>query len=287
MAEADEKTDAAAAADEIKSRLEKSERESAILRASEAESKRRMAASAAEAARFKTQAETAQAGALASTITGLEQERDRLKGEHQQALADGEFAKVSDLQFQMSEVATKLTNAHAHKAHIDAVAKDTSKDTSIKDAPFDKEAFLSGRSPASAAWLREHDQYFTDPAFQSRVAGAHSLAVGKELKVDSPEYFAFIEKHALGEGDGDGEGESTTTRKPAAKGGKVNVAAPPSRDGNTGAVKLRPGDRYISAEMRHYAEDVCNVTAEQYYDSYLDLVKEGKIEDRFNVLSRR
>lgn len=291
MAETAEKTgnEADGAAEDIRGKLAKSERDAAISRAALAEAQRRSTSSAAEAERFRTQAESATTIAITSTITGLEQERDKLKADLSQAMADGEFTKVADIQFQMSEVASKLTNATAQKAHLDATRpKGDGKDPTLTDRekPFDKEAYLAARSPESAAWLREHDQYFTDAAFQNRVAGAHNLAIGKGLKVDTPDYFEFIEKHALDDlGSGDDPYIPPGKKKEETK-GKVPFAAPPSRDGGTAAPKLRPGDRYIPADMRDYAERVCNVKPEEYYDQYVGMVQEGKIEDRFGVFKR-
>lgn len=277
------KDDAAAATATLQERVQKSDRALAIERAARAEAERRGKASAADAERYRAQVETSAVSQNDATITSLQSDRDRLKKEYSAALEAGDFEKSADLQFQMGEVATKLTHATAYKNQLEAKAKEKPAEG------FDRETFINKQTPATAAWLRQHEDYFTDDKLRSRVAGAHNLAIGQGIVQDTPEYFEFVEKtagikqdEATGDDPAPVKRETTTPRA-----GQQRFAAPPTRDGGSmGGPKLKPGDRYISPEMRRAAE-ICDVKPEQYYDDYVKLVQEGRISDTYNVMNRR
>jgi hypothetical protein len=46
----------------------------------------------------------------------------------------------------------------------------------------------------TAAWMRRHKDWVTDPRKNAKVTGAHSFAVSEGLTPDTDEYFEFVEK---------------------------------------------------------------------------------------------
>jgi hypothetical protein len=55
------------------------------------------------------------------------------------------------------------------------------------------EAFISQRTAPTAAWLREHKDWITDPAKADRLTKAHHHALSEGRVVDSPSYFESVE----------------------------------------------------------------------------------------------
>jgi hypothetical protein len=56
------------------------------------------------------------------------------------------------------------------------------------------EAFTTGMSSKSAAWIRAHPECVTDQKKNARMLAAHNLAIADDVLVDSEEYFRRIEE---------------------------------------------------------------------------------------------
>lgn len=286
--------------DVLEKKLEKSERAAAIARASQSEAERRAAASAAEAQRYRTQAEQGQSANVTAQVAALEADRDKLKREYAQHLADGEFEKASDVQFQMSEVAAKLTQWQGAKAHLEAAKDGKGKEEKpAAGTPEEqREAFINSRSAATGAWLREHPDYFTDPKLQARVTGAHNMAIGNDIKVDSQEYFEFIEKQAgLTQDDDGGEVVESEVKQPVSKMPKagqkrVPVSPAPSREATGAPVKLKAGEIHLNEAMMNGArlagiEATDKAGLESYHNDYVKRFRAGEISDWAGIMTRK
>lgn len=281
------------AGDVLEKKLEKSERALAIERASRSEAEKRGAASAAEAQRYKSAAEGGKMAQVQAQISGLEAERDKLKREYAQHLADGEFEKASDTQFQMSEVAAKLTSLASDKATLEETKGKEPEKAPIGTAAEQREAFINSRSPATAAWLREHSDYFTDAKLQARVTGAHNLAVGNGLTVDSQEYFEFVEKTAGMTSEEEGETEDVEkvrTKQPGKK--NIPFSAPPSREATGAGPRLKAGDMHLNEAMMRGAamagiEATDKAGLESYYNDYVKRFRNNEISDWAQIMTRK
>lgn len=283
MAGEDDKNDAAAALAKANDMIKERDRALAIERAARSEAERRGTLSAAEAQRLKKTLEDSATGQVDTHISSLKTKAETLKKDYSAALAEGDFDKAADLQMQMGEVAAQLTNAQGHKTQLEhrkANGGDAAPGT------FDKEGYIAKQSARTAAWLREHDEYFTNPALQAKVTGAHHMAIGNGLKIDSDEYFAFIEKNA---GIGETKADDTPTppaRQPGPRPGPRAPAAPPTREGAPlqRPANLRPGDRYIPAAMAEAAK-MCGVDVNEYHDEHVRLYKEGRVGDTYGLFA--
>lgn len=280
--EEDKKDDPAVELAKANDTIKERDRSLAIERAARSEAERRGTLSAAEASRLKQTLDASATGQVDTAIAALKTQADSLKKDYSTALGEGDFDKAADLQMQMSAIAAKLTNAEGHKAGLEHQKANPP----AGNGQFDKEGYIARQTARTAAWLRSHDEYFTDPALQARVQGAHHLAVGNDIKVDSDEYFTFIEKQAgmTDEPVSQAKGDSPPHQAGPRPGPRA-PAAPPTREGVPlqRPANLRPGDRFIPAEMRSAAE-LCGNTPEQYHDEYVRLVKEGRITDKFNIV---
>jgi hypothetical protein len=118
-----------------------------------------------------------------------------------------------------------------------------------------RDAFLASRTDATAAFLRENPQFFTDEAAFRRMTGAEALARGRGLAVDTQEYFNLIKQEA-----GVAQPEASPTYRPPETPATPSprnappTAAAPSREAPQPGGKVRPGDVYVSAEDKTAAE---------------------------------
>lgn len=291
-----------AAGEELEKKLQKSQRAEAIARASASEATRRASSSAAEAQRYKSAAEQGQVATATSKVAELEAARDKLQGEYQSALEGGDFKVASELNFKMNEVAAELVGWRQLKTNLEGEGKDGGKG---KDKPQlseeeKREAFINSKSPETAAWLRAHPEYFTDPNVQNMVHGAHNLAMGKKIKADTPEYFEFVEKTAGMTGDGDDveeddeEEPEVVEHKPLKRAGqKRPLGAPgPSREQTGAPPKIKSGEVHLNAKMMEGAK-LAGIEAtdkeglKSFHENYVKQVNAGEISDWAGIMRRR
>jgi hypothetical protein len=120
-----------------------------------------------------------------------------------------------------------------------------------------RDAFIASRTDATATFLRDNPQFFTDQAAFDRITGAEGLARGRGLTIDTPEYFALIKQEA-----GVAEPAASPTYRPPEvpretppdQRGAPPPSAPPSRDAGGQGGRTRGGDVYVSPEDKQAAE---------------------------------
>lgn len=286
----------AAAGDDLQARVAELERQSALDRAALAEAKRRGSASAAEAQRYKKVAESGQIGQVETQITALTSTKEKQQRELAEALAAGDFDKASEIQFAMSETASKLLAFNGHKTQLEAQAKRPDPATDLASR---KEQILSTVSAPTAAWLREHDKYFEDPEYNALVLAGHHSALAKKIAPDTPEYFAHVERvMAESENDNDDPGPRRGATRDEAPNGprpgpKKITSMPPTRESrrNGGALNEREGDRTYTDEMLRAAA-LCGITRtdteglKSYHDEYKRKYDAGLISDWAGIMRR-
>lgn len=281
--EEDKGNETAAALAKANEEAAEARRALAIERAARSEAERRGTASAAEAARLKDTLAATATNTVETELNSLKTKADTLKKDYAAALGEGDFDKAADIQLQMATVAAQMNNVEGAKHRIEHEKKNPPQN----NGGVDKEGYIAKQTPRTAAWLRQHPEYFENPALQSKVTGAHHLAVGNGLQIDSDEYFSFIEKQT-GMDTGAAQEQHDPPphqQRPGPKPGPRTPAAPPTRDGAAlqRPANLRPGERFIPAEMRAAAE-MCGNTPEQYHDEYVRLVNAGQLTDKYGIV---
>lgn len=291
----------AGAGEDLRDRIDELERQNALSRAALAEANRRGNASAAEAQRYRKQAESGQIGQVDTEIGALKTTKEKLQKEYAEALAAGDFDKASEIQFAMSETASKLLAFNGHKTALEAQAKRPAADPAT-DLAARKEQILSTVSAPTAAWLREHDKYFEDPAYNALVLSGHHSAVAKGITPDTPEYFAHVEKVMAGDDAGDTGRTREDGRRGASPdeapngpkpGPKKITSMPPTRESRKsgGAIRERDEDRRYTDEMLKAAA-LCGITRtdteglKSYYDEYKRKFDAGIISDWAGIMRR-
>lgn len=210
-----------------------------------------------------------------SQVTGLlaerEEEAERLQAEHSTAADAGDHKRMAQIAYRLGKIGAEVTNLNVVKGQFENDRGNALRQPAPSAPPpapgewttvgMSRELFLNGdasrniqsRSEATKAFLRENDDFFTNPDVYNAVMGAHSLAIGRgaqqadgtfrKLTADSPEYFRFIREQA---------GMSGTRSQ--SRGSSAPPSAPPSRDAVGPSGRARNGDLHISAEQRRAAE---------------------------------
>lgn len=206
-----------------------------------------------------------------------------LERQYEEALDLGENKKLVSINSEMLDAKIKLRSLTGAKEGYEKW-KDSRKDFWDKKrkevertAQIDPDAFNADDYTSEAlTWINKHPEFKTDKKFRSRAVGAHHIAEAEGIKVDTPEYFEFIEKQlGLGDNGATEEDESAEAdamsaaakvdapaKKPAQK---FQTQLPPSRDAGG---QQRQGSQRIKklSAAEKEAADISGMTPEEYWD---------------------
>ena len=131
---------------------------------------------------------------------------EQLQAEHARALEVGDYTKSSQLQMEMSRIATRIETLENGKAQLEQNRNQQLLQPAQQPRQMSEaeriEADLSRFDARAVTWIKKHTdasgmpKYYTDPQFQARVIGAANLALGNGMAENSPEYFDFVERTA-------------------------------------------------------------------------------------------
>lgn len=184
---------------------------------------------------------------VTSAIEQVKQSQSLLRSQYAEALAAQDFEKVADLQFEIAETAQKKITLENGLEQLKNAPKPA-------PAPQNDavEALAAQLTPKSATWIRAHPDFARNPRLNQRLIAAHNLAESHDIAVDTPEYFAHVEK-TLGLSQADElPGERPLSEASEAVSNRAPPAAPPSRNAGGGG----SGSRVVrlSAAQRDAAE---------------------------------
>lgn len=255
------------------------------------EARLRVAAERARADTLRT-AEDASFTSVSTALAATEREITSLKDEMKNAFEAADYGKAADISSRLGELAaeardlsrgkeeyertrTERLNESVRPAAPQIVASTAAERSVLSELGVpSRDAFLATRSPQTADWLRQHPEFFTDPAAFKRISGADTLAQGRGIRPDTPEYFDFIGKESMS--DTRGADRRATEREPPAG------AAPPSREGRgpTGRpAGTKSGDVYVTQEQKQAAQWL-GIDPAEYARSEADLRARGEIPYR-------
>lgn len=167
-------------------------------RAARADAERRAETSRKEAETARTEVVEHQGDSIASGIAAAEAEANSAEQAYAAAMEAGNFADAAKAQRRMARAEAETVRLNEGKDDLEArkvaPAKGETR-TEQRRAPDDPvEAYIQGRSEPTAKWLREHRDWVTDEKKNRKLTAAHWQAVDDNgLKVDTPEYFEFVE----------------------------------------------------------------------------------------------
>lgn len=203
-----------------------------------------------ESVSFKTQAEQAQYEAVATAHDSATARMTQLEDDMADAMERGDFKASSKAQAEMSRLGPRVAQLEDAKAEMEAARKAAPTPTRTQPpSPADPfEAHLATMSPQSASWVRAHPEYLKDKLKYSKLLSAHHDAAGEGMTIDTPEYFAHIERR-LGLREAESQGRVANAPAPRER----TMAAPVSRAPVGGAprnareVTLTPAQREAAA----------------------------------------
>jgi hypothetical protein len=175
---------------------------------------------AAEVRRAKEKVETA------NYLMTVKSEAQAAEHAFEQANEMGDYKAAAREARRLAAAATRETAAEAHSQALESTRPTTGN-------PF--EDHLANFTDRTAAWMREHPDWVTDPRKNAKLTGAHHLAVSEGLTPDTDSYEAFVEK-TIGLRGGNGNGSSRN-------GGNMRVES-----------KINPGDHrtHVTDDGRVY-----------------------------------
>jgi hypothetical protein len=248
----------------LKAKLAESERRAAEARAAQQAAEQRERERANEAARAKTEVQDTNVQLVTNAIETVKQSTEMLKAQYAEAMQAGDYGKVADIQVEMAKNASRQLTLENGLEQMKAAPKPQA--AQIADPV---EQFASQLTPRSAAWVREHPQYVTDPRLQQRMLAAHNLAVTDGVVVDSDDYFSAVERTlGLAQEEPGAQAAQVTQRR------QSPPAAPVSRgQGGNGSA---PTTIRLSAEEREMAA-MMGQTEQEYARAKAALIKEGRL----------
>lgn len=210
---------------------------------------------------------------VSNAIETVRQTNDVLKANYREAMAVGDYDSAADIQASMVENAAKLQQLEQGRKALEKTPDYEVPDPYMPSDPV--EALASQLSPRSAAWVRSHPEYATDPKLYQKMLAAHNLAVTDDIEADTDEYFEAIEttlriRSAPRGYDSDA---SSQAAKPTQRRSSP-PAAPVSRGGSgTGS---RTNVVRLTAEEREMAS-LMGMTEKEYAISKMELKKSGRM----------
>jgi hypothetical protein len=168
---------------------EKAAREAEKRRADDAERHAREASEGERLARTEKQA--TELDLVTNAISTVTQANDALEAKYAEALGAQDYAGAAKIQREMTKNSANLLQLENGKAALEKAPKPQAR------APVDAvEEFISRigpEYPRSREWLRAHPEFARDAKKNRQMLAAHELAMSRDLKADSDEYFASIE----------------------------------------------------------------------------------------------
>lgn len=224
--------------------------------------------------RLRGEAQNNDLQTITSAIEMVRSKQENTKTALKKALVDGDVDSIADLQEEIAKNANSIAQLEAGKEAIENKPKNTP-NSQNDDAVESLAKQLSSRS---ARWVRDHPEYARDPKKYQAMIGAHNVAIGNGISVDSDEYFSEIER-VLGVSSpaskqNDDEDPLKDAAKTTSRRSSLPPAAPASRSAST------PGNKSnvvrLSAAEREMASDL-GMTEEEYAKNKMDLVRQGRM----------
>lgn len=182
---------------------------------------------------------------VSTELDAANREMDEHKRAYKDAFTAGDADAMAEAQAKIGRAAAKIDRLEIAKdappvrpTQPDAMPRrpaapisperyaDLARNGFVGASPSEQEMFIAERqSSATAAWLRQHPQFFSDPKFNRTVRAADVEWDGAK---DTPEYFAFVERKL-------GLTQEPAQDPPAARAGSARTEKSAADTGTAGA----------------------------------------------------
>lgn len=159
------------------------------------EAERRARQGQTDASEGYRRAREAEHDAIVNALANAQSQMAQAKAAYKQAWIDQDPDKAAELSGVIGDAAARIRQLEDGRAEIEARNARPVPQQQAPDEAGRREAFMNTLPPRSAAWIRDnYERYWGSNQFQSMVAGAHQLAVGRGIQPESDAYFRFIEE---------------------------------------------------------------------------------------------
>lgn len=249
-----EKKEAAAATPpdavkELKAQYDELEAKAERDRKAREDAERRAADSARDAARLRQEATTArsqvadsQLDTIKTALAAAKSEVDTAKRDIKLAGESGDYGALAEAQERLSTAAAQALRYDEAQADLEANKKVAPKADAPIEAPRGPtdpvDAYVQGRKPQTAQWLRSHPEYVTEPRKNLKLNAAHTDALAEGIEPDTDPYFEHVEKFLGLRNDNIAKAE---TPKPKTK-ASVSSTGGGTNGGSGNEVRLSAGE---------------------------------------------
>jgi len=237
-------------------------------RAARIDAERRAQAANEQVHRASNEVDDTNLRLVESAIGTIKNETATLKARYRDAMAAGDFDFAAEVQEAMSNNAARLLQLENGKQAMEN--RRQAPPVAYSDPV---EAFASQLTPQSAAWVRKHPEFVTNPRLNQKMIAAHNLAMADGVEADTPDYFGYVEG-ILGVREVSRNETATSAAAAPTQRRASPPAAPVSRNGTgTGS---RPNVVRLTADEREMAA-LMGQSPEEYAKNKIALIKAGKI----------
>jgi len=237
-------------------------------RAARIDAERRAQAANEQVHRASNEVDDTNLRLVESAIGTIKNETATLKARYRDAMAAGDFDFAAEVQEAMSNNAARLLQLENGKQAMEN--RRQAPPVAYSDPV---EAFASQLTPQSAAWVRKHPEFVTNPRLNQKMIAAHNLAMADGVEADTPDYFGYVEG-ILGVREVSRNETATSAAAAPTQRRASPPAAPVSRNGTgTGS---RPNVVRLTADEREMAS-LMGQSPEEYAKNKIALIKAGKI----------
>lgn len=189
------KRQVAASSDEVRLANERT----AAAHRSTADAERRAREAQNETNRLAALNDDNQYNSIVNALSANQAELESLAALSADAMEKGDYLKAKTYDAQATKVGARIVSLETGKSTIEqqrvANPRQQQQQQPQTSPAEEQEKFLANVAPESAAWIRAHPQFFTDPGFRDRVmASAGYVERFKGLTPSNPEYFRQIEQ---------------------------------------------------------------------------------------------
>lgn len=216
--------------------------------------------------------------AIQGSLERVNEQAKFLKREFSAAMAAQDYDRVAEIQEALS-----LNKAQA--LQLQNGVQSLKERPKGAPRPLDPvEAFASQLSPKSAAWVRAHPEYVTNPRLNQKMIAAHQLALADGLQADTEDYFSSVEdtlKIAPTRAKVDAEEEAESPFSGASDGRqRQSPAIPVSRNISPSGQSTKRTYRLSVAEVEAAKE--MGLTPEEYARNRAEVANDPRYRSLYN-----
>lgn len=274
-------SEADSAVEELKRQIETERSERLRLQNEKADAERRAQDATKTVETLRGETQNSHLHVITTAISANQQELVGLKNELRAAYEAGDYDKAADINVKMADNRAKFLRLNEGKDDLEArIQRPKPQEGRVQPQQPERQmshqerfdAYVNGFTPKTAEYMRAHPEIVTDDRTRLRAQAFHLEASADGIAVDTPEYFAFMDKKF---GWSDKAKEVAVAPTPAPR---RQAAAPVSRDApasTAGAARSTTSVR-LSADEQDMAKSL-GMTNEEYARNKLLLQSEGKL----------